>query len=414
MTLLVLLGGVEDPVGSSGDPASLPHLGLVLATADTVGSTDYPGPLPHIGALLTGSTAAVLPAETTTYAIAGQDATLAYRYKLTAEQGTYSVSGQDVALQPSGTPGPGPLPHLALLGGLGGARLVAESGTYDISGQDQGLLYSRSLVAELGYIAIYGQVGLLFPGANSSGEAAPLPHLASLFLPTTTARTLTCDPGSYAYVGSDGLSDLEMSSPTEAYAIDGQDVALLRGYSMVCEAGDYQITGYDADSQISGVDLVMQADYGTYDITGTDNTLYSGYGISAEQGFYALLGQDAITSVGGSIDTRMGADTGYYTVAGYDATLTSDSDIARLRLDAESGVYLCAGQDAGWFRTYRAFCAGSTYTVHGRAASLRQLGDPVPSDWVPIVVGDETWTPSSAANDIWTPVEVATGTWTSQ
>jgi hypothetical protein len=319
-------------------PASLPHIGLILD--EVLGATDYPGPLPNIGGLLSGVTALSVPAEQGTYAVTGQDAGTRVEYRLSAEQGSYAVSGQDASLAPSGSVGPGPLPHLALLGGLGGARVIAEGGTYAITGQGADVRCGHSLNAEAGYIAIYGQVGLLSKSANSSGESAPLPHLASLFLPTTTDRTLTADPGNYSYVGSDSLADFEITAATDTYEITGQDAGTLLGLVLAAEQGSYEIAGQDADSQTGGSALVLTADFGEYAITGQDATLRSSYRASVEFGFYAQLGQNANLSVGVSGVTSLSAESGTYSITGYDVDNNIFAPIRRVGVPGRPDRYL--------------------------------------------------------------------------
>lgn len=220
---------------------------------------------------------------------------------------------------------PGPLPSLAMLGGLGGTarRLTAEQGTYAVTGQDAGSRRGIVMPAEQGYIALYGQVGLLQKGANSAGESVPLPHLATLFIPTFLSRTLTADPGSYNYNGSEALLDHELDADTSTYVLLGQDATLKCDLALSAEVGTYTLTGQDADSQRGGTALSMAADPGTYSITGNDAGLSSGYGMALEHGFYALLGQVAVLSVGSDGNTTLTAEGGTYTLSGQPASFAT-------------------------------------------------------------------------------------------
>jgi hypothetical protein len=170
-----------------------------------------------------------------------------------------------------------------------------------------------------GFVAIFGQVGLLNKSVQSSGEAAPFPHMATLFTPVYSTRTLTCDPGSYAYSGSSGLLDHEHDADYGTYGIAGQDATLAVGLILTAEAGTYQITGQDADSMRGGAAQVMACDYGAYDVAGQDAGTVLGYVLATEHGFFPLLGQDANLAVGVSGVTTMLAEFGLYEVTGIDA-----------------------------------------------------------------------------------------------
>jgi hypothetical protein len=209
-----------------------------------------------------------------------------------------------------------------MLGGLGRAIEVLEHGAYTLSGQDAGFRRDLRVFADVGYIGIYGQVGILERAANSSGEAAPFPSMGTLFIQTYNNRTLTADPGIYSYVGSEALIDYEQDADTTTYTITGQGAGLLLGVYLFAESGSYDLTGQDADSYRGGPAQVMSADFGAYALSGQDAGVLSAYKASPEHGFYAVLGQTAITSVGVDGNTPIAADTDVYTITGFDAELT--------------------------------------------------------------------------------------------
>jgi large exoprotein involved in heme utilization and adhesion len=78
------------------------------------------------------------------YALAGQDAGLAFNRVLSADSGSYALAGQDVTL--TYTP-------------IGGATytLAADSGSFTLTGQDTGLAFNRVLVADSGSYTLTGQ-----------------------------------------------------------------------------------------------------------------------------------------------------------------------------------------------------------------------------------------------------------------
>lgn len=272
-------------------PASLPHLGLVLAPKELV-----------------------------------------------AESGSYTVSGQAAAL--SGNGSPAPLPHLALLGGLGGRIvLVAESGTYGISGQAAGLPRAYRVAANVGFYTLAGKAGILQASGARAGDPAPLPHLGLLLAPSTASYTLTANTGIYTVAGSDALADHEVTAESGTYTIAGQDAGLLKTTIMVAESGTYSIAGQEATFSITGTDRVMPADTSTYAIAGQDAALTVGRVLAAEHGFYALLGQAAELVYAPPNEYTLTAEGGTYAFTGQTAELDAR------RLYAEYGTYRITGVD---------------------------------------------------------------------
>jgi hypothetical protein len=164
------------------NPASLPHVGLILGSSDKV---------------------------------------------LTAESGTYSISGQDAALAGTSDWGPAPLPHLMSLLGSGQAlTLTAEHGTYTLTGQAASSSRNYVVAANVGFYTVAGKAASLTQSNARVGDPGPLPHIGLLLAPTGTAYTLTCDPGIYTIVGSDALADFEVDADQGSYTLTGQDAAL--------------------------------------------------------------------------------------------------------------------------------------------------------------------------------------------
>lgn len=264
-------------------------------------------------------------------------------YVLTSAQGSYALTGQNATLVAVGIFGPAPLPHLGMLGGLGGNTGTSAQGTYAVTGQAASLLIGYKVAANVGFYTLTGQAAIfnLGGGASTGGDPAPLPHIGSLLRASSGSKTLTADTGLYGIFGSDGLADFEMSAAQGTYAVTGQDAGLRNTRTITADQGTYAFTGQDATFAIGGTSRVMTAESGTYALTGYDAGLYGGFYISGEQGFYALLGQAANLTVGVTSNYVMLAETGDYQVFGNDADLIQGDPV----LWAECGTYTVTGFD---------------------------------------------------------------------
>ena len=92
---------------------------------------------------------------------------------------------------------------------------------------------------------------------------------------TGGAYALTCDAG--------------------AYAIGGQDAALLRGRVLTADAGAYALAGQDAALTYTpgGSTYTLTCDAGAYVLGGQDAALIRGRVVIADAGAYSISGQDA-------------------------------------------------------------------------------------------------------------------------
>ena len=101
-----------------------------------------------------------LTADSGSFALSGQHADLAFNRVLVADSGSFTLTGQDVTL--TYTP-------------VSGATytLVADSGSFSLSGQDASLLFNRTLSADNGSFSLTGQnVTLVPPSSFTDGELA--------------------------------------------------------------------------------------------------------------------------------------------------------------------------------------------------------------------------------------------------
>lgn len=265
-------------------------------------------------------------------------------YALVAEQGSYSVTGQDATLDWSGAPvgdTPAPLPHLGLLGGIGGNAGVSEQGSYALTGQDVAFLRGLRLISDAGFYTLSGQPAILNISVNQGGYPAPLPHLGLLLQSTVTGYTLTADPGTYSISGSEAVADFEVSAAQGSYGFTGQDAALRKTHILVAEAGSYALAGQDAIFEIGSPARTLTAESGTYAVSGQDAGLYAGRYVGAEHGFFALLGQAANLVYGVATNYSMLAEQGTYSTTGQDAALTFGGYV----LQADYGTYAADFKD---------------------------------------------------------------------
>lgn len=157
-------------------------------------------------------------------------------YTLTADSASFSLTGQTATLAFNRT-------------------LAADSASYTLTGQATGLAFNRVLTADSASYALTGQDATL------------------TYTPISGATyTLIADSASFALTGQPvGLAfNRVLAADTTSYALTGQDATLAQGYTLAAENGAYSLTGVDA-SLIATRKLV--ADSGAFVFTGQDATL---------------------------------------------------------------------------------------------------------------------------------------------
>lgn len=180
-------GILQPSLARSGDPAPLPHLGLVLPTAARTLTCDT-GIYSVFGS--EGLADMEMSAEQGTYTITGQDAGLLKNTILTAEYGTYALVGQD-------TEGViGSTDHV----------MAADYGTYTVTGSDASVIPAYALACEHGFYALLGQA-------------------AEVRYNPPASYTLPCEGGTYFVTGVDAALDhRRLYAESGTYSLTGFSV----------------------------------------------------------------------------------------------------------------------------------------------------------------------------------------------
>lgn len=173
---------------------------------------------------------------------------------------------------------------------------------------------------------------------------------------------LVCDAGAYTVTGFDATLTRSrlLTCDAGSYTLTGRDATLTRARVLTADAGSYALTGHDATLTRA---RVLSTDAGSYSLTGSDASLTVAHVLSADAGSYSLTGLDATLTAGSALV----CDAGGYTVTGYDATLTW----AR-QLTTDTGSYTLSGQDATLTKVSAGTlaCDTGTYALTGYDATL--------------------------------------------
>lgn len=197
----------------------------------------------------------LLSAESGTFALTGNAASLLAQRTLTAEAGSYTLTGNTVDLTyTANTP-----------------TLTAEAASFTLTGNDVGLFANRVLSAETGTFALTGgealfsRVSVLYA---ETGAFTLTGNTASL----VASRILATQAGSFTLTGGGAnLSrQLVLSAETGNYTYTGNDAALYKVYLLSAATGEFQLTGNNIELLLS---RRLLADSGAFTLTGNNATL---------------------------------------------------------------------------------------------------------------------------------------------
>jgi hypothetical protein len=116
---------------------------------------------------------------------------------------------------------------------------------------------------------------------------------------SSTAKTITADPGSYTVTGTSATlrHGWKLAAGAGAYSVTGASATVRHGWRLAAGSGAYSVTGSVASLRHA---FVMPAAAGSYAVTGTDATLVKGSAtaksIVANVGSYTITGTDATLS----------------------------------------------------------------------------------------------------------------------
>lgn len=269
-------------------PAPLPSLSLVLGEQFTltaavgsfaltgqdatfsygsIGSSENPAPLPHIGLNLGPVTGYTGVSDTGSFLLTGVSAGLYRRYTHVCAVGSYALTGQDATLTKNSvnsTEFPAPLPHLSsLLGGTAGAySLPALGGSYALTGQDATLRRGVGIIA---------------------------------------------DAGAFVWTGAPALRDMQLTAEAATFTQTWIDPTITATHNpLACEVGAYAVTGFAAGLNYDGTDIIMSAFVGTFDVTGNDAAMDYGLAIQCEAGDFAVAANDVGYETTGTFESATG------------------------------------------------------------------------------------------------------------
>lgn len=197
-----------------------------------------------------------------------------------------------------------------------------------------------------------------------------------------TAYTMPTDTDAYAITGTaiPLLKASEVAADSGSYAITGTDITFRHNYPISADGGAYDITGTDISLEnnakiatlgaayvITGTAInlernsVIAADGGTYTINGTDISLVKAYPLAADGGSYAITGTDISLEQSRRLDVGVGA----YAIAGTAISLENNAEIA-----ADGGAYNITGTNISLELHIAMNTVGGAYALSGTDISL--------------------------------------------
>lgn len=239
-------------IGEPGNQAScMAH--KIHTTGETLGDVSVTGTSPSDATYAvhftfvesTGGGSYTLTANSGSFALTGQSASLLANRRLSSLNGSFSLTGLGAALKL-------------------GRSLSAGSGAYNLSGQETGLRVSRLLTSGSGSFTLTGQnASLIYTLAGSSYTLAANSGSFTLSGQQSNLRAnrkLISNSGSFALAGQDaGLNRKYTLSPANgAFTVAGQDVSWQRSYVISADSGSFSLSASNAALSYSGTASTLQ------------------------------------------------------------------------------------------------------------------------------------------------------------
>jgi len=295
------------------------------------GNTNYPITANSGTYALTGQSATItktrlITANNGTYALTGQSATITKTRLITANNGTYALTGQSATITKTTA-----------------YVITANNGTYALTGRSATITKTRLITANNGTYALTGRSATITKTRLITANNGTY-SLTGQSATITKTRLITANNGTYALTGR--TATITYTSPTAyvitanngTYALTGQSATIIKTRLITANNGTYALTGRSAT--ITKTRLIT-ANNGTYSLTGQSATIAKTRLITANSGTYALTGQSATIS-----KTRLiTANNGVYAITGQSATITY-ALFANYAITALSGSYSLSGQTA--------------------------------------------------------------------
>lgn len=186
----------------------------------------------------------------------------------------------------------------------GGATLVADTVSFSLTGNDATLSRQVSLAVDAAAFTLSGQAAGLTVGYQLTAVVATF-ALTGQDATLSRQVTLAADVGAYTltgidvvltYSGAGGAFSIDVT--VGAFALTGQDAALTVGYQLPTVTGAYTLTGQVATLSRA---VTLAAVTGTYALTGNAASFLLTYILAAAAASYILTGQDATLSHAGAV-----------------------------------------------------------------------------------------------------------------
>jgi hypothetical protein len=230
-----------------------------------------------------GNTNYPITANSGTYALTGQSATIVKTRLITANNGTYALTGQSATIVKT--------------------RLItANNGTYALTGQSATITKTRLITANNGTYALTGRT-------------------ATITYTSPTAYVITANNGTYALTGQSATITKTrlITANNGTYALTGRSATITKTRLITANNGTYSLTGQSAT--IAKTRLIT-ANNGTYALTGQSATISKTRLITANNGVYAITGQSATITYALFANYAITALSGSYSLSGQTANIT--------------------------------------------------------------------------------------------